>query len=86
MTTKPEPLFPTISACPSCGKRTRLKVEKLSHVPRGVDGDRMTRIRSHVETRAQTCERWSSELAMTVVQPAASARRETWSLSNALLR
>jgi AcrR family transcriptional regulator len=26
--------------------------------PRGVDGDRATRIRSHVETRAQTCERW----------------------------
>ena len=26
--------------------------------PRGVDGDRMTRIRSHVETRAQICERW----------------------------
>jgi len=38
MATKPEPLFPTIAACPSCGKRTRLKVEKLSHVPRGVDG------------------------------------------------
>ena len=38
MTSKPEPLFPTISACPSCGKRTRLKTEKLSHVPRGVDG------------------------------------------------
>lgn len=27
-------------------------------VPRGVDGDRATRIRAHVETRAQTCERW----------------------------
>ncbi len=27
-------------------------------LPRGVDGDRATRIRAHVETRAQTCERW----------------------------
>lgn len=27
-------------------------------VPRGLDGDRLSRIRSHVETRAQTCERW----------------------------
>lgn len=27
-------------------------------VPRGIDGDRATRIRCHVETRAQTCERW----------------------------
>lgn len=26
--------------------------------PRGLDGDRMARIRAHVETRAQTCERW----------------------------
>ena len=26
--------------------------------PRGIDGDRATRIRAHVETRAQTCERW----------------------------
>ena len=26
--------------------------------PRDVDGDRAARIRSHVETRAQTCERW----------------------------
>ena len=26
--------------------------------PRGTDGDRATRIRAHVETRAQTCERW----------------------------
>ena len=26
--------------------------------PRGLDGDRLSRIRSHVETRAQTCERW----------------------------
>ena len=25
---------------------------------RNVDGDRQTRLRSHVETRAQTCERW----------------------------
>jgi AcrR family transcriptional regulator len=25
---------------------------------RNVDGDRPTRLRSHVETRAQTCERW----------------------------
>ena len=38
MAIKPEPLFPTIAACPICGKRTRLKTEKLSHVPRGVDG------------------------------------------------
>jgi AcrR family transcriptional regulator len=27
-------------------------------VPRDVDGDRSTRIRSHVETRALACERW----------------------------
>jgi AcrR family transcriptional regulator len=27
-------------------------------VVRNVDGDRPTRLRSHVETRAQTCERW----------------------------
>jgi AcrR family transcriptional regulator len=27
-------------------------------VARNVDGDRPTRLRSHVETRAQTCERW----------------------------
>ena len=27
-------------------------------VARNVDGDRPTRIRSHVETRAHTCERW----------------------------
>ncbi len=26
--------------------------------PRGVDGDRMTRIVSHVRTRGETCERW----------------------------
>jgi AcrR family transcriptional regulator len=27
-------------------------------VPRDVDGDRQTRLKSQVETRAQTCERW----------------------------
>ena len=27
-------------------------------MPRDVDGDRQTRLRSQVETRAQTCERW----------------------------
>jgi AcrR family transcriptional regulator len=27
-------------------------------VARNVDGDRSTRVRSHVETRANTCERW----------------------------
>jgi AcrR family transcriptional regulator len=27
-------------------------------IARNVDGDRPTRLRSHVETRAQTCERW----------------------------
>lgn len=27
-------------------------------VARNVDGDRQTRLRSHVETRARTCERW----------------------------
>lgn len=27
-------------------------------VARNVDGDRQTRLQSHVETRAQTCERW----------------------------
>ncbi len=27
-------------------------------VARNVDGDRQTRVRSHVETRAQTCEHW----------------------------
>ena len=27
-------------------------------IVRNVDGDRSTRLRSHVETRAQTCERW----------------------------
>jgi AcrR family transcriptional regulator len=27
-------------------------------VVRDVDGDRQTRVRSHVETRARTCERW----------------------------
>jgi AcrR family transcriptional regulator len=27
-------------------------------IVRDVDGDRPTRLRSHVETRAQTCERW----------------------------
>ena len=27
-------------------------------VARNIDGDRQTRVRSHVETRAQTCEHW----------------------------
>src|SRR5262249_9982666 len=27
-------------------------------VARNIDGDRATRLRSHVETRANTCERW----------------------------
>ncbi len=38
MAIKPEPLFPTIAACPNCGKRTRVKMEQSFPVPRGVDG------------------------------------------------
>jgi hypothetical protein len=34
---KPEPLFPTVAACPVCGKRTRLKWESPKQLPRGVE-------------------------------------------------
>ena len=34
---KPEPLFPTIAACPSCGRRTRLKWESPKQATRGVE-------------------------------------------------
>jgi AcrR family transcriptional regulator len=30
-------------------------------VPRSVDGDRPTRIQSHVETRARACEKWGPQ-------------------------
>ena len=34
---KPEPLFPTIAACPNCGKRTRLRWESPKVLPPGIE-------------------------------------------------
>jgi hypothetical protein len=34
---KPEPLFPTIAACPVCSKRTRLKWESAKQPPPGLE-------------------------------------------------
>lgn len=50
--------FPDLLALRIAATDHAIAVGTAQAVARHVDGDRMTRIRSQVETRAQTCERW----------------------------
>ena len=53
-------------------------------VPRDIDGDRPTRIRSHVETRALACERWLPlwRVLVGLIQPELRMRVEFARLAN----
>jgi AcrR family transcriptional regulator len=42
---------------------------KAQAVARNIDGDRQTRVRSHVETRAQTCEHWLPVWRVVIANP-----------------
>lgn len=50
--------FPDLHALRVAATDHAFAVGNALAVPQGADGDRLTRLRSQVETRAHTCERW----------------------------